>query len=113
MSIYFRWGKKRRTELFLLTLGFIFVLGSLALSSCRLYNLERKLTSQYDERDIPFSRFRLKPGIPEYQIYYAMRPEKKAPDDEVRKLPGLLCLSAPLADPFLFASPSAGSPVSC
>ncbi len=58
-----------------------------------------------DERDIPFSRIRLKPGSPEYVSYYAMRPENKETDDAIRALPGLLSPSASLADPYLFASP--------
>ena len=60
---------------------------------------------RYDERDIPFSRIRLRPGSPEHQVYYAMRPEKKIVDDEIRALPGLLSPHASFADPFLFASP--------
>lgn len=41
---------------------------------------------RYNERDIPFSRVRLKPGSPEYRVYYALRPEKKIVDDEIRAL---------------------------
>ncbi len=61
--------------------------------------------SRYDERDIPFSRVRLKPGSAEYESYYAMRPENKDIDEGIRSLPGLLAASATLADPVLFASP--------
>lgn len=60
---------------------------------------------RYDERDIPFSRIRLKPGSAEYGSYYAMRPEKKAVDDAIRTLPGLLSFEGSLAEPFLFSSP--------
>ena len=60
---------------------------------------------RYDERDIPFSRIRLRPGSAEYGAYYAMRPEKKAVDDEIRALPGLLSFEGSLAEPLLFASP--------
>lgn len=60
---------------------------------------------RYDERDIPFSRIRLRPGSAEYNAYYAMRPEKKAVDDEIRALPGLLSAEGALAEPLLFASP--------
>ena len=60
--------------------------------------------SRFDERDIPFSRVRLKPGTPEYASYYAMRPENRRVDDEIRALPGLLSAGAALADPMLFAS---------
>jgi ferredoxin len=61
--------------------------------------------SRHDERDIPFSRIRLQPGTPEYESYYAMRPENREGDDRNRSLPGLLSRSARLADPVLFASP--------
>ncbi len=61
--------------------------------------------SRYDERDIPFSRVRLRPGTAEYEMYYTMRPENKAVDDEIRSLPGLLSPEGSLADPALFASP--------
>lgn len=60
--------------------------------------------SRYDERDIQFSRVRLKPGSPEYASYYAMRPENRRIDDEIRALPGLLSTGAALAEPALFAS---------
>lgn len=60
---------------------------------------------RYDERDIPFSRVRLMPGSPEHNSYYARRPEKKAVDDEIRALPGLLSLEGSLAEPLLFTSP--------
>lgn len=60
---------------------------------------------RYDERDIPFSRIRLRPGGAGFDSYYAMRPEKKAVDDEIRSLPGLLSPGASLAEPVLFASP--------
>jgi hypothetical protein len=45
---------------------------------------------RFDERDIQFSRVRLKPGTPEHAAYYAMRPENRRIDDEIRALPGLL-----------------------
>ncbi len=60
--------------------------------------------SRYDERDIPFARIRLKPGSPQYDSYYQMRPEKKAFDDRLRQRPGLLSPHAKLADPLLFAA---------
>ena len=59
---------------------------------------------RYDERDTPFSRVRLRPGTPEYDAYYAMRPGNRATDDEIRSLPGLLSRNALLCDPVLFAS---------
>jgi ferredoxin len=60
--------------------------------------------SRFDERDIPFSRVRLKPGTSEYVSYYAMRPDNLRTDDEIRALPGLLSNGAALADPMLFAA---------
>ncbi len=58
-----------------------------------------------DERDIMFARARLKPGSPEYEAYYAMRPENKEPDERTRAKPGLLSPGARFANPYLFASP--------
>jgi ferredoxin len=60
-----------------------------------------------DEREIMFARKRLREGTPEYAVYYAMRPEHKAGDDETRALPGLLSPQARLADPVAFASAAA------
>jgi ferredoxin len=59
---------------------------------------------RFDERDIQFSRVRLRPGTPEYAAYYAMRPENREIDDGIRALPGLLSPAAALAEPALFAS---------
>ena len=59
---------------------------------------------RFDERDIPFSRIRLRPGTPEYAAYYAMRPENREIDDALRALPGLLSPKASLAEPGLFAA---------
>jgi reductive dehalogenase len=60
-----------------------------------------------DERDIMFARGRLVPGSPEYESYYAMRPENKAGDDHTRSLPGLLSQRARLAEPLAFAAAEA------
>ncbi len=60
-----------------------------------------------DERDIMFARWRLVPGSPEFESYYAMRPENRAIDDEIRALPGLLSLTASKAHPLAFASAEA------
>jgi reductive dehalogenase len=62
---------------------------------------------RFDERDIMFARWRLVPGSPEYEAYYAMHPENRASDDETRALPGLLSLTASKADPLAFASTEA------
>lgn len=40
-----------------------------------------------DERDIMFSRGILEADTPQYESYYAMRPEKKESDDRTRGLP--------------------------
>jgi len=60
-----------------------------------------------DERDIMFARGRLVPGSPEYELYYAMRPQNKRGDDHTRSLPGLLSLDAELAEPIAFAAAEA------
>lgn len=60
-----------------------------------------------DERDIMFARARLRPGSPEYEAYYAMRPHNREPDERTRALPGLLSPAAPAADPVAFAAAEA------
>jgi ferredoxin len=60
-----------------------------------------------DERDIMFARARLRPGSPEHELYYALRPENRAPDDRTRTLPGLLSPDAERADPVEFATAEA------
>ena len=60
-----------------------------------------------DERDIMFARGRLDPSSPDYESYYAMRPENKAGDDHTRALPGLLSSDAQLAEPLSFAAAGA------
>jgi len=62
---------------------------------------------RFDERDVMFARARLIPGSPEYEAYYAMRPENRAGDDKIRTLPGLLSPTASKADPLAFASAEA------
>jgi len=62
---------------------------------------------RFDERDIMFARWYLVPGSPQFEAYYAMRPEKRAIDDEFRALPGLLSLTASKANPLAFASAKA------
>ena len=60
-----------------------------------------------DERDIMFARGRLIAGSPEYESYYAMRPENKIGDDNTRALPGLLSEGAQLFEPLAFAAAKA------
>ena len=61
-----------------------------------------------DERDALFHRFyRLQPGTPEFDAYYEEHPDKRAFDDEVRALPGLVDPSSasyrPLSSPLATA----------
>jgi ferredoxin len=60
-----------------------------------------------DERDIMFSRGRLEPGSPNYEAYYATRPENQAGDDKTRLLPGLLSPRSSAFHPLVFASTDA------
>lgn len=60
-----------------------------------------------DERDIMFARGRLRPGSPEFEAYYAMRPENRAGDDRTRSHPGLLSPDAEKAEPLAFAEADA------
>jgi reductive dehalogenase len=60
-----------------------------------------------DERDIMFARARLVPGSPEYESYYAMRPENRGSDDLTRTKPGLLSPKARFANPYHFAASQA------
>lgn len=62
---------------------------------------------RFDERDVMFARHRLKPGSPEFERYYRMRPEKRAVDDHIRELPGLSSPSARKANLLLFAATEA------
>jgi ferredoxin len=58
---------------------------------------------RHDERDIMFARGQLRPGTPEYDAYYDIRPENQASDDRTRSLPGLLSANAEKAEPVSFA----------
>ncbi len=64
-------------------------------------------SKRFDERDVVFARTRLKPGSPEFEAYYTMRPEKRGIDDKIRSLPGLLSTKALKADPYFFAAANA------
>lgn len=91
------------------TVGAIGFLG-LTLFLLPIGNVERghDVPSQrFDERDIVFARRRLKPGSPEFEAYYAMRPEKRDIDDKRRALPGLLSAKALKADAYFFAAADA------
>jgi len=60
--------------------------------------------NRFDERDVVFSRKRLKSGSLEYRIYYALRPGNKEIDDRIRSRAGLLSPRSQYANPFHFAS---------
>ncbi len=49
-----------------------------------------KIPNRFDERDVMFSRNTLNEGSEEFDLYYQMRPENKAPDKLFREEPGLL-----------------------
>jgi ferredoxin len=59
---------------------------------------------RFDERDIMFARWRLRPGSPEYKAYYAMHPENQISDDRTRSKPGLYSPDTRFANMYLFAS---------
>jgi ferredoxin len=63
--------------------------------------------SRIDERDIMFARARLEPETPNYEAYYALRPENQASDDRTRALPGILSPEASEANPPVFAATDA------
>ncbi len=68
----------------------------------RAHLLSGNPSQRTDERNIQFARARLKPGSPEFDSYYNMRPEKRVVDEQIRGLPGLLSNNASLADPAVF-----------
>jgi ferredoxin len=59
---------------------------------------------RFDERRIMFARAHLQPDSPEFESYYAQRPEDRASDDRFRALPGLLSPKAKFANPEYFAA---------
>jgi len=59
---------------------------------------------RFDERDIMFSRRRLKPGTARFEDYYRAHPEKKVLDDEWRRKPGLLNPKSRFYDPVWFSA---------
>lgn len=57
------------------------------------HNRTLKITNpgqRFDERDVVFSREDYEPGTERYDTYYSSRPENKAIDDKLRRLPELL-----------------------
>lgn len=69
-------------------------------------------TGRVDERDIMFARYRLREGAPEYDAYYAIRPENKKIDDRIRAKPGLLSLYAKYAHSLHFRAADASFSIS-
>ena len=55
--------------------------------------------SRVDERDVIFAREEYEAGSDKYETYYAMRPENKEVDDNLRKLPELLAPGGRYYDP--------------
>lgn len=64
-------------------------------------------SSKIDERDIMFSRRKLTKNTDRYQQYYQANPDKKAIDDHIRSLPGLLNEKSTYYNRLLFASADA------
>lgn len=64
-------------------------------------------SSKIDERDIMFSRRKLTKNTDRYQQYYQANPDKKAIDDHIRGLPGLLNEKSTYYNRLLFASAAA------
>ncbi len=79
----------------------------LFLPTGRVERVGEEPTGRIDERDIMFARARLEPGTPDYEAYYALRPEKKAGDDRTRSLPGLLSPYASEANPPVYLATQA------
>ncbi|MFH1845400.1 MAG: reductive dehalogenase domain-containing protein [bacterium] len=59
----------------------------------------RNITSRVDERDVIFAREEYASGSDKYQRYYDRRPEFKAMDDRIRRLPKLLTPGGKFYDP--------------
>ncbi len=59
---------------------------------------------RFDERDISFSRYRLKPDTPRYDDYYNRNPDRRSGDDAIRSRPGLLSRDSVLHHEVSFAA---------
>lgn len=95
--------------LILVILGgfFVLMLSSLWMPqrSSRAASSQRQ--DRFDERDVVFSRARLKTGSPDFLSYYAMRPENRPSDDRFRAQPGLLSMDARKAETLSFTAAEA------
>jgi reductive dehalogenase len=94
---------------------FIFICASLVLILIAFIRPSRPIDLRndiprlrFDERDIMFARARLEPGSPNFNSYYALRPENLDGDNLSRSKPGLLSPDSREANPLLFASAQAG-----
>ena len=67
----------------------------------------RGLPDRIDERNIMFSRAELIEGSERYNSYYREFPEHKRPDDEFRRLAGLLSEKSKFYNPWLFGAADA------
>lgn len=65
------------------------------------------VTTQFDERNVMFSRNELIPETDRFINYYHKNPEKKVLDDKFREKPGLLSKGASKYHPYKFASSDA------
>lgn len=63
--------------------------------------------SKYDERDIVFSRRKLKEGTEKFKEYYKRRPENLEKDLNFKSKPGLLSKASTSYNPFVYASTDA------
>jgi reductive dehalogenase len=63
--------------------------------------------SRVDERDNMFSRYDLKTGSREYEMYYQIRPENEKTDASIRALPGLMSRASKEASLLPFSTASA------
>lgn len=64
-------------------------------------------SNKVDERDIMFSRIRLKEGSENHKSYYSERPENKETDERLKANPGLLSEGSTYYNMFQFASANA------
>jgi ferredoxin len=93
------------TRLVILTAFAVLVALGLTLFLLPIGKLEKENDvphKRVDERDIMFARARLRPGSPDHDAYYAMRPENLASDEKVRSLPGLLSPNAQKGNAWVF-----------
>jgi ferredoxin len=82
----------------LITIGFFLPIG-------KIDAFPENPGTQFDERNIMFSRSHLKPDSPEFESYYQAHPENLENDNLFRKLPGIMSPKSAFANPILFASP--------